>query len=197
MSNLELAKEALEKAHHNAHGHGGAAPRSLDKYAAILVALLAAIAVIVEMSANDSQVGYLAAHITASDTWAQYQAKSIRRAVFLETAEMMEQQGGTAPDPTLVKRIATARDQAERMQNDPGKDGMKQLAEKAHEHEKVREEELKKHDYYELSARGLQIGIVLAGLFIVTQFIVLMWAGGALGLIASAWGAAVALGLLG
>ena len=196
MSNLELAQEALEKAHHHGHGHDAPPPNSLNKYAAIMVAMLAAIAVVVEMSANDAQVAYLANHISASDTWSQYQAKSIRRAVFLETAEMLEQQSGPTPDPAQTKRITSARDQAERMQNDPGKDGMKQLAEKAHLSEEIREHELKLHDSYELSARGLQIGIVLSGLFIVTQFIWLMIGGGILGLIATGYGALVAAGLM-
>jgi len=216
MSNLELAQEALEKAHHQMHGHGhghghsgvqhnpddekalAAAARAtrLNRIAAIVVSFLAATAVVVEMSANDSQVGYLARHIEASDTWAQYQAKSIRRALFTESAEMMELQAGGTPTADQQKRIAAAREQAARMQDDPGHDGMKQLAERAHEAEHERDHELHLHENYELSARGLQIGIVLAGLFIVTQFNALLVIGGVLGLVAAGYAVLQAAGTI-
>ena len=189
MDNVEMAQESLEKA----HGHGHAADAegaSMAKRAAVLVAVLAAVAVIVEMSANDAQTAYLADHVAASDLWTQYQAKSVRRTVLLQSAEVLD---GAAGGP---ERAARARAEAARMQSEPGHDGMEQLADRAHEKERGRNREFGLYEGFERGVRGLQIAIVLAGLFLVTRLGWLLGLGVALGAAGGLYALLVGVGVL-
>ncbi len=70
MSEIEVAQESLE---HAAHEHASGAPYA--KQAAIVIAALAACLALTETGAKDAQTAFLAHHIGASDTWAQYQGK--------------------------------------------------------------------------------------------------------------------------
>ena len=187
MDNVEMAQENLE----HAHGHGGEGAAAARR-AAVLVAVLAALAVIVEMSANDAQTAYLAQHVAASDLWTQYQAKSVRRTVLLQGAAVMEGQaaGGGVPE-----RVARAQGEAARMQSEPGGDGMEQLAARAHEAEHERDHEFRRYHGFERGVRGLQIAIVLSGLFLVTRLGWLLALGVALGGAGGAYALLVGLGL--
>jgi Domain of unknown function (DUF4337) len=53
---------------------------------------MAAALALTEFAAKDAQTSYLSNHIAASDTWAQYQAKSVRRAVLSSEADVLESQ---------------------------------------------------------------------------------------------------------
>lgn len=182
-----MAQDSLEKAHGHAHGGEGAA---VAKWAAVLVAVLAAVAVVVEMSANDAQTAYLADHVAASDLWTQYQAKSVRRTVLLQSADVLDGQAGAG------ERAARARAEAARMESEPGHDGMEQLAERAHERERAREREFGRYEGFERGVRGLQIAIVLAGLFLVTRLAWLLGLGVALGAAGGIYALLVGLGVL-
>lgn len=192
MDNVEMAQESLEKAHHG-HAHEETA---WTKRAAVLVAALAAIAVIVEMSANDAQTSYLANHVSASDIWSQYQGKSVRRTVLQEAADAMESQAGGHPDAATAARIAAARQNAQRMQSEPGHDGMEQLSERAAEHEHERDHDLHLHEGLERSARGLQIAIVLTGLFMVTRLGWLLACGSVLGAASAVYAVLAGVGVV-
>jgi Domain of unknown function (DUF4337) len=191
MDNVEIAQDSLEKAHGHPHDAG-----RWTRYAAILVACLAAIAVIVEMSGNDAQTAYLANHVSASDIWAQYQGKSVRRTVFSEAADALESQPGAATDPAIRARIDAARKNAARMQSEPGHDGMEQLSARAEAFEHVRDHELHLYERMERSVRGLQIAIVLTGLFMATRMTWLLVCGGALGAVSAVYAALVGFGAM-
>src|ERR1700749_1847579 len=120
---FEQAQEHLE---HAAHEHGGSTSHTR---AAIIIGIMAAVLAITEFVAKDAQTDYLTNHIAASDTWAQYQAKSVRRTILTAQADLLE---SMPSDPLVKKRIAGARADAERMRSEPGADGMEQLSEKAH-----------------------------------------------------------------
>ena len=159
MDSTELAQDGIEHSHH-AH------TQSTDSWtlkSAMLIAALAAGAVVTEMSANDAQTQYLAAHIAASDTWTQYQAKSIRRTIYLQSIAMEDSAG------SKNTRVTAAKSEADRMLSEPGKDGMKQLAERAKAYELLRDRELHLHDAFELAVRGLQISVVLTSLSVATR----------------------------
>ncbi len=157
-SEFEQAQEHLE---HAAHEHSGAS----HARAAIIIAIMAAALALTEFVAKDAQTGYLTNHIAASDTWAQYQAKSVRRVVLTSEAEVLESLSTT--DPVIKKRIADARANADRMASEPGNDGMQQLAEKAHEQEHERDHEMRRNHILEIASGGLQIAIVLASISVV------------------------------
>ena len=190
MDNVELAQEGIEKAHGHAH-----AEVPWNKRAAILIAILAALAVIVEMSGNDAQTAFLTHHVSVVDTWAEYQAKSTRRVILAEAADVLAS-GAGATDPAIRSRIDKARSEAARMQSDPGKGGMTQLRQRAVAEEKVRDHELHRHEGLERGARGLQIAVVLTGLSIVTGAFWLFAAGGLLGAASAVYALLAGLSLI-
>jgi Domain of unknown function (DUF4337) len=184
MSNeFEHAQEHLE---HAAEGHGG----STHTRAAIIIGVMAAALALTEFAAKDAQSNSLTNHIAASDTWAQYQAKSIRRAVLSSEAELLQSLSPTT-DPTLKKRIADVQANADRMRSEPGADGMEQLTEKAHAQEHMRDHEMHRNHSLEIASGGLQIAIVLASISVVIDLPVFMIVSIVLGL------ASVIYGLLG
>ena len=134
-----------------------------------------------EFAAKDAQSNYLINHIAASDTWAQYQAKAVRRTVLISEAELL-QSLPAANDPQVQKRIADAQANAARMRSEPGADGMDQLTEKAHEQEHLRDHEMHRTHTLEIASGGLQISIVLASISVVIDLPLFMIASIALGL---------------
>lgn len=186
MDNLDLAKDGLEHSHH-------AAKEQTDVWsvrAAMLIAALAATAVLAEMSANDAQTGYLGAHIAASDTWNQYQAKSIRRSIYLQSADIL------AALHVPAAHVATVRKDAARMQSDRNGDGMLQLAERAHGDEAEREHQLHLYNGLERGVRGLQIAVVLTSLCIATRMRGLVIISALLGGASAVYALLVGLGML-
>ena len=185
MSELELAQESLERAAHE-HEKGGV-PHA--KKAAIVIATLAACLAICETAAKDAQTAFLTNHIAASDIWAQYQAKSGRWVTLKATADIISSLP-EASGPEVSKRIADAHAGADRMQSEPGKDGMEQLATRAHDREHERDHEGHRHHGLEIASGGLQLAIVLASVSVVTGMVALLIGGSFLG------GAAAVYGLL-
>jgi hypothetical protein len=157
---FEHAQEHLE---HAAHEHGGSTSHTR---AAIIIGIMAAVLAITEFVAKDAATDYLTNHIAASDTWAQYQAKSVRRTILTAQADLLESMPA-GDDPLIKKRIADARANADRMGSEPGADGMEQLAEKAHEQEHERDHEMHRNHILEIASGGLQIAIVLASISVV------------------------------
>ena len=157
---FEHAQEHLE---HAAHEHGGSGSHTR---AAIIIGIMAAVLAITEFVAKDAATDYLTNHIAASDTWAQYQAKSVRRTILTAQADLLETMPGNN-DPLVKKRIADARASADRMRSEPGADGMEQLTEKAHDQEHERDHEMHRNHMLEIASGGLQIAIVLASISVV------------------------------
>jgi hypothetical protein len=196
MSEFEHAQEHLEHAAHEhaEHGHGGTS----HSRAAVVIAILAAALALTEFAAKDAQTGYLTNHIAASDTWAQYQAKSVRRTILTSEAELLASLPASN-DPAVQKRIAdaqaNAQANADRMRSEPGSDGMEQLAEKAHEQEHLRDHEMHRTHTLEIASGGLQIAIVLASVSVVIDLPLFLIASIVLGLASAIYGLAGGLSL--
>ena len=175
LSEIEMAQESLE---HEAleHAHG-TVPHA--KKAAIVIATLAACLAICETAAKDAQTAVLTQHIAASDTWGQYQGKSGRRATLNATVAILSSLPD-ASDPAVAKRIAEAGANADRVQSEPGKDGMEQLA--------VRDHEQHRHHGLEIASGGLQLSIVLVSVSVVTGIGAFLVGGGLLGVAAAVYG---------
>ena len=194
MSNhVEMAQETMEHAHHQA-AHAGHAVAPRARAAAILVAIFAAIAVIIEMGANDAQTTYLARIVTASDVWNEYQAKSVRRTIWNEAADAMLATGPNTP--AAAATIAKSRADAARMEDDPQGSGMKQLAARAQANEHARDHAYHLREQLERSVRVLQIAVVLTGLYLATQVDALVVIGLVIGIGAIVYGAITGLGLI-
>jgi hypothetical protein len=179
---FEHAQEHLE---HSTHGKG-------HTRAALVIAIMAAALALMEFAAKDAQTNYLTNHIAASDTWAQYQAKSVRRTVLTSEAELL-QSLPAATEPAVKQRIADALANAARMRSEPGADGMEQLAEKAHTQEHVRDHEMHRTHSLELASGGLQISIVLASISVLIELPVFMMTAGILGFASVLYGLLTAL----
>ncbi len=184
---LEQANEHLEHAAHGAHGKTHAR-------AAIVIAIMAAALALTEFAAKDAQISYLTNHIAASDTWAQYQAKSVRRTVLTSEAELLGSLSTT--DPAIKKRIADAQANADRMHSEPGADGMEQLTEKAHAQEHLRDHQMHRTHTLEIASGGLQIAIVLASISVVIDLPLFLIVSVVLGLASATYGLLGGLSLL-
>jgi hypothetical protein len=187
---LEQARETIEhSAHAASHASGNA------RNVAVLVAVLAAALALAEMGEKGAQNQYLTDHITASDDWAFYQAKTLRSALYTEQAEVMASLPNAA-DPANVTRVATARAEAKRMDDDEKSFGRKQLMAKAQHSEHQRDHEFHRYHLFELAVSGLQIAIVLASVSVVTRVSALAMGSGLLGVAASVLAIMVALEVL-
>ena len=188
---IDHAKEGIEHAHHAAdHGDGSA------RRIAVLIAALAAALALSEMATKSAQNEYMARHIAASDDWAFYQAKDVRAALRDAEASILGSLPG-ATDPALQARVKATRDTETHLRDDPAAgNGMKQLAEKAHEEEAKRDHALHRYHQFELVVGGLQIAIVLASVSVVTRVKTIAWVAAGLGTLAGAYGLLVHTGIV-
>jgi hypothetical protein len=190
---MEPAQEGIEHAQHAAV-HGG---DQSARWIAMLIAALAAALALAEMGEKGAQNAYLTHHISASDDWAYYQAKSVRATVLASEAGLMAALPNAA-DATTQAAIKHARDEEARLRDDPrqGGAGMKQLAERATEVEHERDHAFHRYHLFELVVGALQIAIVLASVSVITRARLLTLAAGLIGGAATLFGLSIALGLV-
>jgi hypothetical protein len=81
------------------------------------------------------------------------------------------------------KQIDAWKKEAARLDDEPGKDGRKQLMEQARHTEELRDVALAKYHNFEISSAAFQIGIVLASATIITGIMALAWLAGAVGVV--------------
>ena len=175
-------EQAHERLEHAIEGEGkGKRKNRHSQRTAIIIGIMAAALALTEFGEKDAQANYLSSQITASDIWAQYQAKSIRRAVLSNDADLLESLP-SGSSPVVQAKIAKARAYAARMTSDPGRDGMQQLMARGRAEEKRRDHELHRKDVLETASGGLQIAIVLASISIVVEMPIFMFASVLLGL---------------
>ena len=181
---IEHAREGLEHAHHHAgHGDDHPAPGGA-RGVAILIAVLAALLAICDMGAKSSQNAYVTYHINWTNDWAFYQAKNVRAVMRDAEASMLESVPNAA-DEVVQKKIAAARANAARLRDEPGSDGMKQIAEKARADGEKRDHYEHEYHLYEIAVGALQIAIVLASVSVVTRIAPLAYAAALIGLLSA------------
>jgi len=189
---IEQAQEGLEAAHDAAAHEGDHTAR----WIAVLIAALAACLALAELGEKAAQNTYLTDHVTLSDNWAYYQAKSVRATTQEAEANVLESLPGAA-DPAVQGRIKQARDQATLLRNDPaGGKGMQQLEAGATEIQAERDHAFHHYHFYELAVGALQIAIVLASVSVVTRARTLTLAAGLIGGGAAIFALSVAFGLV-
>jgi hypothetical protein len=178
---IDMAKEDIERAHHHAeHAAEGDPSAGWARQAAMLIAALAAMLALAEMGNKGAQNEYLTHHITASDDWNFYQAKTIRANLFNLQADVLASLPN-AGDPATVKRVEDARATAKRLDDDEKTLGRKQLRARAQTSEKLRDHAFHEFHLYEYAVGGLQIAIVLASVSVVTRQRVFFFIAGLLG----------------
>jgi hypothetical protein len=172
--------EAIEKAEEGEHGEG------FNRRIALLIAILALCLSFSETLGKGAQTEVVTKNIQASDLWAFFQAKDIRRTTVNVAADQtgLLSAGVTdaAAKAAIDKQIETWRQTAERYESDPkAGNGRKQLEEQAKDAEAERDLATAKYHHYELASAAFQVGIVLASAAVITGMVALAWLGGALG----------------
>src|SRR6185436_12622751 len=185
------AHESMEHAEHAEHASGE------NKKIALLIAVIALFLAFSETLGKGAQTEALGKNVEASNLWAFFQAKSIRRTVVQATSDQAKLSLGVMGDATakaaLQKQIEEWQKTAARYRSEPETgEGSEQLSERAKHAEHDRDLAMARYHHYEVASAAFQIGIVLASATIITGMIVLAWVAG---LLAVAGIAITALGL--
>ena len=163
-----------DKAWGNSMSHGGHGLVEGDnKKIAILISVLALCLAITETLGKSAQTDALKLNVEASNTWAFFQAKTIRKTTMETAAEQMEIDVQLARDPAvkeiLEKRVSTWKTRAARYESEPEtQEGRKELAARAKTLEAKSALALAKYHNYELGSAAFQIAIVLASSYLIT-----------------------------
>ena len=110
------------------HGHGGhGIVEGENKKIAILISVLALFLAISETLGKSAQTDAVTSNVEASNLWAFYQAKTIRKTTMETAAEQMEVDVKLAKDAAvkevLEKRINEWRERAARYESEPKPNG--------------------------------------------------------------------------
>lgn len=154
-------------------GAHGVHTDSSNKKVAILIAVIATLLAIAETGGKSAQTEALSYNITASNTWAFFQAKTIRQTTMRTAAEhaILEPPDGVPAEliEARKKQIDRWRATAQRYESEPETgEGRKELMAKAKELEAKRDTTLAAYHLFELGSAILQISIVLASAAIIT-----------------------------
>ncbi len=173
------AHESMEHAEHAEHASGS------NKKIALLIAVIALFLALSETLGKGAQTEALSKNVEASNLWAFFQAKTIRRTVLQASAEGLKiNPPATADDAqkaAIAKQIDDWQKTAARYRNEPETgEGSEQLAARAKHAEEERDTALAKYHHFEVASAAFQIGIVLASAAIITGMMILAW--GSLGL---------------
>lgn len=169
------------------HGGGHGVVEGENKKIAILISILALFLAIAETLGKSAQTDGISYNVEASNMWAFFQAKTIRKTTMETAAEQMEVDLKLGKDPAtkdiLEKRIKDWQSRAARYESEPKPDGKgegrKELMARAIAAEKKRDLALAKYHNFEYGSAAFQIAIVLASSYLITGVMYLLW--GALG----------------
>ncbi len=152
-----------------------------DRLIAVYIGVLAVILAIAGVGGGNATKDATARNIEASNTWAFFQAKNIRRTVTLVAAEQSKLMLATQPDlaaPTramIDEKIAKLRKDEARYTSEPDTgEGTQELSVRARELEKRRDVAMRKDPYFDYGQALLQIAIVLASVAIITGGLILL-----------------------
>jgi hypothetical protein len=188
---LERAQEGIEHAHH-AHEGGVSWARRI----AILISILAAALAIAEMGEKSAQNQFLANHVTLSDDYAFYQAKTERWDTLRATADVLDSLPNAA-DPAVRARGDKLRAEAARLNDDVKTQGRKQLLARTEGDKAARDEAFHHYHSYEWVVGALQIAIVLASVSVVTRVALLWMVAAGIGGVSVVFALAVWAGIIG
>jgi hypothetical protein len=152
---------------------------------ALLIAVIALCLALSETLGKGAQTESISKNVEASNLWAFFQAKSIRRTVVQTASEQAKLGLGAAGDDAtkaaVQKQIDDWQKTAARYRSEPETgEGTEQLSERAKHAEEERDLAEAKYHHFELASAAFQIGIVLASATIITGMIALSWISGLL-----------------
>ena len=169
---MEQADQAKEASHEN-------------RNIALLIAVIALCLALSETLGKGAQTESISKNVEASNLWAFFQAKSIRRTVVQVASDEAKLSLGTIGDDAakaaLQKQIDEWQKTAARYRSEPEtNEGSEQLSERAKHAEEERDLAEAKYHHFELASAAFQIGIVLASATIITGIVTLAWISGLL-----------------
>jgi hypothetical protein len=169
---MEQADQAKEASHEN-------------RNIALLIAIIALCLALSETLGKGAQTESISKNVEASNLWAFFQAKSIRRTTVQTASEQAKLGLGVAGDDAakavVQKQIDDWQKTASRYRSEPETgEGSEQLSERAKHAEEERDLAEAKYHHYELASAAFQIGIVLASATIITGILTLAWISGLL-----------------
>ncbi len=173
------AHESMEHAENAEHASG------VNKRIALLIAVIALFLAFSETLGKAAQTDSISKNVEASNLWAFFQAKSVRRTVVQAVSEharlSLGQAGDDASKAALTKQIDDWTKTAARYRSEPETgEGSEQLAARAKAAEHARDLSMARYHHYEVASAAFQISIVLASATIITGMIALAWISGAL-----------------
>ena len=173
------AHESMEHAENAEHASGG------NRKIALLIAVIALFLALSETLGKGAQTKSISKNVEASNLWAFFQAKSIRRTVVQTASDKSRLSlgliGDDAAKAALQKQIDDWQKTAARYRSEPSTgEGTEQLSERARHAEEERDLATAKYHHFELASAAFQIGIVLASATIITGIIALAWVAGLL-----------------
>jgi hypothetical protein len=168
------ATEIAEKIHEHHEEHSAEADANFRKLTGIYLGIVAMLLAITALGGSNATKTMLNSNIQASDTYAYYQAKDIRQAVYQLTAEQLDSELLALPDmPEAAKakiedRIKRYRERVDRYESDPSTgQGKKELLAKAKEWEARRDQAAERDPNFDFAEALFQIAIVLGSVSIV------------------------------
>src|SRR5882757_1519471 len=175
------AHESMEHAEHAEHAS------SVNKNIALLIAVIALFLALSETLGKGAQTESISKNVEASNLWAFFQAKSIRRTVVQAVSDQARLSLGLVGDDgakaALQKQIDEWQKTAARYRSEPETgEGSEQLASRAKHAEEERDLAMARYHHYEVASAAFQIGIVLASATIITGMIALAGVAGFLAL---------------
>jgi Domain of unknown function (DUF4337) len=173
------AHESMEHAEHAEHASGD------NKKIALLIAVIALCLALSETLGKGAQTESISKNVEASNLWAFFQAKTVRRTVVQTAAEAAKlgfaASSEDAARAAAQKQIDDWQKSAARYRSEPETgEGSEQLAERAKHAEHERDLATAKYHHFELGSAAFQIAIVLASATIITGIAALSWISGAL-----------------
>jgi hypothetical protein len=164
-----------------------------NKWIGVWIGVLAVLLAVCGVGGGNAAKDANRANIDASNTWAFFQAKNIRRTSYALAADELEltllAQPGLPPEAaTAIKtKMSAWRATADRYRSEPDThEGLAELSARAKEFERERDQALRKDPYFDLAEALIQIGIVLASVAIIAGTSALLFASfgvGALGML--------------
>lgn len=139
------------------------------KRVAFSVAVYAVILAVAGSGGNNAGEDMLSEQISASNRWAQFQAKAVREAIYindLEKFELEQQKGGMTPQAEA--KLLSSMDRVKAKLADYKKD-KEEISALAKGHEDARDTASKKDGYFDFAELLLQIAIVLASVAMLSK----------------------------
>jgi len=160
------------------------------RWVSIWIGVLAVLLAVCAMGGDNAAKDAMRANIDASDIWAFFQAKNVRRTSYTLAADELELMLATnrgldaAARQQIEAKIAEYRTQIERLSSEKDRrEGLDELFQRAKEKEAERDTALRKDPYFDWAQALLQIAIVLASVSIVASSEPLLWGSGGLGVL--------------